>query len=196
MRQVRHRQRALQLLQQRVIRARHAVEGTSIRRSPRKPGGTRLVTTTSALCPVMASSAPESTASAKLQSAGCAGRPPPVPATMRSSRSRGNDTSTTSFSCDSQPRCRLWARSSSVASSCSRGRARRNSGVSPWARQHGLAPLERQQRDAQGLLQPRDRITDGRLAAMQSLGRLGESAPVDDRRQHRPLFQAGPGQAH
>jgi hypothetical protein len=50
--------------------------------------------------------------------------------------------------------------------------------------------LDRQQGDVQRLLQPRNGIAHGRLAAVQGLRRLSESPAIHHGRQHGPLFQS------
>jgi hypothetical protein len=54
-----------------------------------------------------------------------------------------------------------------------------------------LAPLDLEQPDAEAILQSRRGMADRRLAAVQELGRLGETALVDDDAQHGPLFDGG-----
>ena len=59
-----------------------------------------------------------------------------------------------------------------------------------------VAPPDAEQGNVQRLLQSRDGITDGRLAAMQGLRGLRKATLIDDGGQDRPLLESGPGKAH
>ena len=60
----------------------------------------------------------------------------------------------------------------------------------PMLGQHGFASFDHEQRQPQRFLQARHRIAHRRLASIEGLRSLGETAGVDNRRQNRPLLQA------
>ena len=60
----------------------------------------------------------------------------------------------------------------------------------------GPAPLQAQQGNPQLLLQPRHRIANRRLAAVQVSGGLGETTLLHHRLQYRPVFQIEPRDHH
>jgi hypothetical protein len=62
--------------------------------------------------------------------------------------------------------------------------------------EHGAPTLDLEHLHAERLLQVRDGVAHGRLAAMQRDGRFGVAAMFDDGGQYGPLLGAGFGNAH